>query len=141
MLKYLENLNFTEKAENLVGIELESDFIATLVTSVKGGAEAIDISNEQDVFGIERSVLDSVYFIGHEFIIYLLFKALEGENAFKIFETWSLTEGLAEFYLKKIMSNTRFFTDQQKYADFYERCSNGAHLSAAELYKMALDKT
>ncbi|MBQ7874589.1 MAG: hypothetical protein IJ306_05460 [Oscillospiraceae bacterium] len=140
VLDYFEKTDFTEKAEKLVGTELDNKFIATLVSSVKGGAEAIDISKEQDVFGVERSVLDSVYFIGHEFIIYLLFKALEKENAFKSFETWSLTEGLAEYYLKIILGDTRFFNEQQKYVDFYERCSNGAHLPAAELYKLAFNE-
>ncbi len=75
--KYFEESDFTEKAESLLKCDLKSDyFTATLVTSVAGGAEAIDISKAQDVFGIERDVLDAVYFIGHEFIIYLLFEAL-----------------------------------------------------------------
>jgi len=55
----------------------------------------------QDVFVIERYYLAAVYFIGHEFIIYLLFGVLTDENVFKTFETWCLTEGLAEYYLKK----------------------------------------
>lgn len=141
VLEYFRNIDFTEKAESLVGIKLKGRFTATLVTSVEGGAEAIDISKEQDVFGIERSCLDAVYFIGHEFIVYLLFEALSEEKSFKSFETWSLTEGLAEYYLKKILGDTRFFNDQQKYVDFYEQCSGGAHLSVAELYRLALDET
>lgn len=133
-----ENSLFTEKAENLVG-NLDSDyFTATLVTSVAGGAEAIDISNEQDMFGIERTYTDAFYFIGHEFIIYLLIKALSNVNAFNSFETWDLTEGLAEYYLKKIMRDTRFFNEQQKYVKFYEELANCSSLSAVELYKAAL---
>lgn len=134
-----ENSSFTEKAESLIG-DLESDyFTATLVTSVSGGAEAIDISNDQDVFGIERTHTDAFYFIGHEFIIYLLFKALNNVNAFKSFDTWALTEGLAEYYIKKIVGDTRFFDRQQEYVRFYEDLSNGRFLSALELYKAALE--
>ena len=45
VLERFEETGFTEKAEALVGCNLKSDvFTATLVTSVAGGAEAIDIS-------------------------------------------------------------------------------------------------
>ncbi len=138
--KYFEEFDFTEKAESLLKCDLKSDyFTATLVTSVAGGAEAIDISKDQDVFGIERDVLDAVYFIGHEFIIYLLIEALSDENAFKNLETWSLTEGLAEYYLKKIMGDTRFFSKQQKYVEYYENCEKEFPMSAVRLYRKAME--
>lgn len=138
--KCFEETDFTEKAESLLKCNLKSDcFTAELVTSVKGGAEAIDISKDQDVFGIERDVLDAVYFIGHEFIIYLLVEALADENAFKNLETWSLTEGLAEYYLKKIMGDTRFFSEQLKYVEFYENCEKESPMSAVQLYKKAME--
>ena len=136
---FFEKTDFTEKAEELLGYHLQSNwFSATLVTSIAGGAEAIDISKSQDVFGIERDYLDAVYFIGHEFIIYLLFEVLANENAFKTLETWSLTEGLAEYFLEKIMGDTRFFNKQQKYVEYYENCEKKKPLSAVELYRLAL---
>lgn len=56
-----EDSDFTEKAEIAVGRQLSHDyFTATLVTSVENGAEAIDISAEQDVFGIERPPTDAL---------------------------------------------------------------------------------
>lgn len=135
-----EKSNFTEKAEEIVGCRLGSDFFtATLVTSVENGAEAIDISNEQDLFGIVRTPMDAFYFIGHEFIIYLLFEALKEENAFKELDTWQITEGLAEFYLKQVMGDTRFFNAQQKYVDFFEKCCCLEKLTAVELYKKGLE--
>lgn len=139
VLKLFEESHFTDKAENLLGFKIPVEyFTATLVTSIEHGAEAIDISSEQDVFGINRSPIDALYFIGHEFIIYLLFNALKDEKDFKKLNTWNLTEGLAEYYLKKIMGDTRFFNEQQKYAEFYEECEKSAKLSAAELYRMGL---
>jgi len=137
---YFEKNNFTEKAEKILNCSLKSDyFTATLVTSVAGGAEAIDISESQDVFGIDRDFLDAVYFIGHEFIIYLLLEALANENAFKNLETWIFTEGLAEYYLKKIMGDTRFFNEQQKYVEYYENCEREKPLSVVELYRKAFE--
>lgn len=139
VLCLFEESNFTEKAEEVVGCKLGSFFTATLVTSVENGAEAIDISKEQDVFGIVRTPIDAFYFIGHEYIIYLLFEALKNENAFKEFGTWNITEGLAEFYLKKVMGNTRFFDTHQKYVDYFEKCCCGEKITAVELYKRGLE--
>lgn len=139
VLSLFHQADFTEKAEEQTGCKLLSEyFIATLVTSVENGAEAIDIDREQDVFGIVRDPVDAFYFIGHEFIIYLLFNALKDEDAFRNYDHWFATEGLAEYYLKKINGDTRFFNAQQKYAEFYEKCAEGRKLSAAELYRMAL---
>lgn len=139
VLGLFQQADFSKRAEELIGCKLLSEyFTATLVTSVENGAEAIDIDREQDVFGIVRDAIDAFYFIGHEFIIYLLFNVLKNENAFRDFGTWAKTEGLAEYYLKKINGDTRFFNAQQKYVEFYEKCAEGKKLSAAELYRMAL---
>ena len=127
--------DFTARAVELVGCGLPGEtFTATMVTSVENGAEAIDISKELDVFGIVRNPVDAFYFIGHEFIIYLLKNALKDENAFRAFETWPITEGLAEYYLKRILGDTRFFTEQAKIVDFLEQ---QPELPAAELYRLA----
>ena len=127
--------DFTARAVELVGCGLPGEtFTATMVTSVENGAEAIDISKELDVFGIVRNPVDAFYFIGHEFIIYLLRTALKDEDAFRAFETWPITEGLAEYYLKRILGDTRFFTAQAKIVDFLEQ---QPELPAAELYRLA----
>jgi hypothetical protein len=127
--------DFTARAVELVGCGLPGEtFTATMVTSVENGAEAIDISKEQDVFGIVRNPVDAFYFIGHEFIIYLLKTALKDEYAFRAFETWPITEGLAEYYLKRILGDTRFFTAQAKIVAFLEQQPD---LPAVELYRLA----
>ncbi len=141
--KYIKNIQerfdrgpFSYLAEQAVGVGLSTDvFVASMVSSVQGGAEAIDISERQDVFGIERDETDAFYFIGHEYIIYLLKEALKGEDAFQSFETWLKTEGLAEYYLKLIMGDTRFFNEQQEYVRLYERSRmDGCH-TAVELFR------
>lgn len=133
-----ENAQFTDKAEKWLGCQLPNElFMVTFVTSVEGGAEAIDISQSQDVFGIERGFEDAFYFIGHEFIIYLLMNVLADENAFKTFDTWEATEGLAEYYLKKIMGNIRF-KEHRKYVEYYENCEKKVPPSPVELYRQAL---
>ena len=133
---------FTDKCEKLVGQELKAEYFhAAFTNSVAWGPEAIDISEEQDMFGIDRTVEDAFYFIGHEFIIYLLMEALKDTNAFQSFEAWPLTEGLAEFYLTEVMGNSRFFDEQLRYAEFYrERFAENPALSAKELFLLAKEK-
>ena len=130
-----EERGFTDRAEETVGCAFEKDaFNAVMVPSVLHGAEAIDISADRDVFGIDRSPEDSFRFIAHEFIIYLLKQALRDEDAFRRFETWGKTEGLAEYYLKKLTGSV-FFADRDNWAGFYEMCAGSETLSAADLYR------
>ena len=136
---WFEVHDFTARAEKLVGCELAAEaFIATMVSSVAHGPEAIDLTAEKDLFGIEHSVMDAVYFIGHEFIIYLLKSALREEDAFRGNATWPLTEALAEYYLKRLMGDTRFFDGQRQWRLFYERQS--PELTAVQLYRLALQE-
>jgi len=79
-------------------------------------------------------------FTGHEFIIYLFFESLKNENAFKNFSIWHITEGLAEFYLKQVMGDTRFFDAQKKYVDYFERCYCSEKLTAVELYRKGMER-
>ena len=140
VMPLFESSGFTDRAEAAVGCALPSEcFYATMVASIENGPEAIDISKDQDVFGIARAPEDALYFIGHEYIIYLLKHALKDEDAFHRFETWPVTEGLAEYYLKKVMGSTRFFHEQQRYVSFFEACeSKGSHTTAV-LYRMGLN--
>ena len=136
---WFEAHDFTARAEEIVGCELAAEaFTATMVSSVAGGPEAIDLTAEKDLFGIEHSTMDAVYFIGHEFIIYLLKSALREEDAFRGNATWPLTEALAEYYLKRLMGDTRFFDGQREWRMFYERQSPG--LTAVQLYRLALQE-
>lgn len=130
--------DFTAKAESLVGVSLPSPwFTAALVSSVEGGAEAIDITDTQDVFGIERSPEAEKAFISHEFIIYLLKIALKNEDAFLSFENWTLTEGLAEYYLQKIDGNSRSFQSCQEQAEVYRQLESTCGTDAVRLYRAA----
>ena len=136
---WFEEHDFTARAEKLVGCELEAEaFTATMVSSVAHGPEAIDLTAEKDLFGIDHSTMDAVYFIGHEFIIYLLKAALRKENAFRSNTTWPLTEALAEYYLKRLMGDTRFFDGQREWRTFYEQQS--PELTAVQLYRLALQE-
>lgn len=136
---WFEVHDFTARAEELVGCELAAEaFTATMVSSVAHGPEAIDLTAQKDLFGIDHSTMDAVYFIGHEFIIYLLKSALREEDAFHGNATWPLTEALAEYYLKRLMGDTRFFDGQREWRIFYEQQSPG--LTAVQLYRLALQE-
>ena len=84
---------------------------------------------------IGRSAADEARFIGHEFIIYLLKEALKNENAFRGFATWPATEGLAEFYLQRLLGPGWIHPDYAEYIALYEAM---APAPAADLYREAL---
>ena len=137
VMPLFEKDDFTERAEAAVGCKLPVEaFYPTMVTSIQHGANAIDISDTQDVFGISRSPEDSFLFIGHEFIIYLLKQALREEDAFKRFETWEVTEALAEYYLQKLTGRT--FSGVEKWIDLYSQYDRDGKQSAVELYRKTL---
>ena len=136
---WFEVHDFTARAEKLVSCELAAEaFTSTMVSSVAHGPEAIDLTAEKDLFGIDRNAMDAVYFIGHEFIIYLLKNALREEDAFRGNATWPLTEALAEYYLQRIMGDTRFFDGQRQWRMFYEQQAPG--LTAVQMYRLALQE-
>ena len=138
--KIFDESDFTEKAENLLGCKLSQDFfIATMVSSIQGGAEAIvmdaDDDVKQDIFDINKAPLDVFHFVGHEFIIFLLMQELKDVNEL---DDWKRFESLAEYYLIQILGNSRgFFDDMKDYIEFYETCNKDKNLSAVELFKKA----
>lgn len=130
--------DFTERAEKLVGVSLNPPgFTAALVSSVEGGAQAIDITDTQDVFGIDRSAEAEKIFISHEFIIYLLKIALKDEYDDQSSENWTLKEGLAEYYLQKIEGDVRSFQSCQKQAECYRQLESICGTDAVTLYREA----
>ncbi len=138
MQTLFEQSDFTAQAEKLVGVSLPPPgFTAVLVSSVAGGAEAIDITDTQDVFGIDRSPEAEKAFICHEFIIYLLKIALKEEDAFQSIENWMLFEGLAEYYLKKIEPGARTFQACQEQAECYLQLESVCGTDAVTLYREA----
>lgn len=122
--RLLDESSLTERAEALVGASIEG-FRVMLVNSVARGPEALDISDDQDVFGIDRTPYEEMLFIGHEYIIYLLKKALAGTAAFQTWDTWRLTEGLAEYYLLQMVEDIGYFRKVKDEVDMYRRQEPG----------------
>ncbi len=130
--------DFTDKAETAVGVSLPPPwFTAALVSSIEGGAQAIDITASQDVFGTDLSPETAKALISHEFIIYLLKIALKDENAFQSPKNWTLTEGLAEYYLQKIEGGVISFRACQEQAETYRQLEKTYGTNAAALYQAA----
>ena len=138
--KLFDESDFTEKAEKLLGCKLSQDFfIATMVSSIQGGPEAIvmgaDDDAKQDIFDINKAPLDAFYLIGHEFIIFLLMQELKEVCDFDGLNDWKRFESLAEYYLIQILGNSRGSFDFVKdYIEFYENCNKEKNLSAVELF-------
>lgn len=111
-----------QRAQALVGQRLAADaFRAVLVNSVDGGATAVDISEDQDVFGIGPPPVETARLICHEFVIFLLKSALADTAAFQDMSAWPLVEGLAEFYTRLLLGEGGQFRAQRRYIEHYRR--------------------
>ncbi len=122
-----EESTFTDRAEALLATALESPvFYAVMTNSMENGPEAIDISPDQDVFSITRSVEANFRFIAHEYIIFLLKSVLKDTTAFRSFHTWQITEALADYYLVQILGQTGVFSRNDRWIDFYTQLSPDA---------------
>jgi len=123
---------------------LKTEFIATFCNSLTGGAEAIDISENQDVFGINRNYENAIKFISHEFVIYLLKQQLLNTSAFQNIENflkhWLYIEGLAEFYLYLLGIGGGFKECQHAIDFYYEVYQKDNTLTAIELFNKAIEK-
>jgi hypothetical protein len=129
------------KLETLTNVSLKNNFIATFVNSVHGGAEAIDISEELDVFGTGRNYEPAVEFISHEFVIYLLKQALADTVAFTDLMYWAYIEGLAEFYIGFVGIENNFFSEVKEIVEYYKIVyAENSHLSASELFLKAVEE-
>ena len=130
----------SEKLENITKERLKSEFIATFCNSLDGGAEAIDISEDQDVFGIGRDYEWAVKFISHEFVIYLLKQSLANTSAFGDLKYWLCTEGLAEFYLSLVGMGGGFKKGADVIEYYKALYQSDTTLTALELYNKAIKK-
>ena len=137
--KISQDSKITDKLENIVGEELDGDFYASFVNSIADGPEAIDISKNQDIFGIGRSCDDALRFVSHEFVIYLLKQALAEVYALADPANWLYTESLAAFYLE--LAGIDFcFLDNRDVINQYRAEYERSKLSAVELYKAVRNK-
>lgn len=120
---------------------LQDKFEVILCQGLENGPEAIDISQNQDVFGIDRSIEMQTAFISHEYGIYLLKRVLADTPAFTEMKYYKHTEGLAEFYNNKIYYGKLPFYMQKEACDFYTELANSMETTdAKKLFLAAIEK-
>ena len=134
--KRFDEERLDEKAEKLVGIESETIFFASLISSIRHGVEAIiyetDDGNVYDLFSIDRDYGSAKAMFLHEYVITLLQKRIPME-----IENYDRFEGLAEYYTEEMIGRTYNFTDMQKYIDFYRSKMTEKAYAPEELFEMA----
>ena len=134
--KNFDQENLEQKAENLTGIESDSTFFASLISSIAHGVEAIlyetDDGNTYDLFGIDRDYKSARYMFLHEYIIALIQKVIP----FSI-EDYNRIEGLAEYYCEELIGKSYNFTNMDNYIDFYRTKMSEKSYSPKELFEMA----
>jgi len=134
--KRFDEEGLDEKAEKLVGIESETIFFASLISSIEHGVEAIlyqtEDGNTHDLFSIDRDYGSARAMFLHEYIISLLGKRIP----FAI-DAYDRYEGLAEYYTEELIGKTYNFTYMDKYIEFYRMKMSEKSYTPEELFEMA----
>ena len=116
------------------------DFHPIFVNSIDGGADAIDVSTNQHIFGIGRSVEWAVKIISHEYIIFRLKTALSETDAFTdLTKYWLYIESLAAHYYEQFYKDDEhpFINKHSRHiVEFYKQAKG--ELSAAQLFELAV---
>jgi hypothetical protein len=130
------NNNYKQMWEEKLNIKYKyENFNVILCNSLENGPQAIDISNDKDVFYISDNSLDIVNFISHEFGIYLLKEILSETLAFKDLSYYKEVESLAEFYNRKICGESICCEWYDKYIEKYKKLyDENPDISAKELF-------
>jgi len=141
--KAFEENMVSVKFDELMGITPTEAFYPIFCDSLEGGAEAIDLSKNQHVFGIGRDVETTVQFVSHEYVIYLLKHVLEDTPADNDpMKYWLHTESIAAYYQGKVFPGEHVFLrpERREIVKFYESINRNGKLSARELLFAAINR-
>lgn len=134
--------DYKKEWKEVLGCEYpDVSFQAVICNSMKGGAEAINISDTKDVFSTSDTVEAKANFISHEYGIFILMKLLADTTAFTDMDNYQLTESLAEYFNMQITGTKEEFCDQ-KWIDFYDKLrSDNPAITPKEMYQKAVEAT
>jgi len=136
--------------DELMRRDNDNVLFASLVNSIHGGAEAIDVSQNQHVFGIGnypnefRCIMSQKEFILHEYVIFMLKQRIDFPDNHELYlKQWKYIESLAAFFKSKILIDTDKCRDDwtpEYIIDFYKEIySNNPRISPVELLESALE--
>lgn len=118
------------------------NFFAILCNSIANGPQAIDISNNKNIFWASDDISDICNLISHEFGIYLLKDTLLKDTpAFQDFSYYDQTEALAEFYTRKISGGHQKFIFNEEYIQYYnQKAQESPNITPKELFFLLTNK-
>lgn len=114
-------------------------FEVVLVSSIEGGAQAIDISSSKDIFNVNNDIKDFIGFISHEIGIYILLQTLPMYMRENMQRYWQCIESLATYHNKKILyeDESLFAKDNMYFERFDKIYANGKRSSFIEIIEQA----
>jgi len=139
--KEFANADYESKWEELLDYKYGQDaFLALMCNSMDNGPNAINISEEKDVFYHLGEYTSTAKFISHEFGIYLLMDVLADTEAFQVYSYYGLTEGLAEYYNMVVSGGLTDWNAGAEYIDFYTQLrDDDPEITAKEMFLRAVD--
>jgi len=120
-----------------------SRFYAVICNSILNGPQAIDISNDKDIFNIPNNYTHFTQLVSHEFGIYIFKEYLSDFfNDSEFFQYYKAFESLAGFYNQLIIKeNIICWSGELEYKDFYRDTYNeNPQISPRELFLKAINR-
>lgn len=139
--KELAKTDYAGKWEEALGAKYGHDtFFALMCNSMENGPQAINITDEKDVFCHSGDYASTAGFISHEFGIYLLMDILADTEAFQEYGYYGLTEGLAEYFNTLVSGGLTDWSAGAEYMDFYKQLrAEHPEITAREMFLRAAD--
>ena len=133
--------NIAAGLDELFGGQSLGEFYPIFVNSIDGGPEAIDISQNKHIFGINRPVELAAKFISHEYIIFRLKTELAATKVDLTdpMKYWLYIECLAAYYYELFYKDTKhpFIDEHSRHVIEFYKQTKGEY-SAAQLFELAV---
>lgn len=133
--------DYAIKWEDELNFKYQYDaFYAVICNSIINGPEAIDISENKDIFCITEDYTSIITLINHEFGIYILKDILKDTVAFKDLKYYDLLESLAEYFNIRITGGHHRFRWNQEYINYYQSLKEvNPNITVKEMFNKATE--
>jgi len=113
-------------------------FNVILVEGIDNGAQAIDINQRNDVFGMFMNHEELVRFISHELGTYLIIENLSEEIKTNLFDYWNALESLSSCLNMKYITGLEDDIGRKEYIEWYNaRLEMDADINIEQMIRLA----
>lgn len=119
----LSKVDYISSWEQLIGGNYDQDYFkVVLCSAIEGGAEAIDIADDKDIFCVPTNMESTLQLISHEIGVYVMLSELGEVPDVRDYDEWAAFESLSA-YLNELVygSQISVWKGDKKYIEYYKK--------------------